>query len=283
MDRHAAYAFDDSTATRAAVEAAVRYLESRRCRNGGYCFYRTDSLEEPNLHDTYHAVSALCLAGPSVADVHKTLQYLESSPLDSWEHVYCRVFALHAIGENPAARPDLVRRIGEWTISAPGTSKTPLSAWLRATCCLLELKDVVGLTVRHDALTRWVSGAARGGAYGDEPNLRDTRNALAILHRLGAKVLAEETWAFLRRLQKGEAGFTLTEQGSATDLDTVQAGLDCCVLLGIPVEHAKSVRRFVLACQGGRGGFGRVPGATPDIEQTRLALEILRHDAMRGL
>ena len=41
-----------------ALRRAVEYLDSRRCRDGGYCFYRTDYVEEPSVHDTYHALAA---------------------------------------------------------------------------------------------------------------------------------------------------------------------------------------------------------------------------------
>lgn len=34
------------------ADAAVRYIAGRPCRDGGFCFYRTAELEEPNLADT---------------------------------------------------------------------------------------------------------------------------------------------------------------------------------------------------------------------------------------
>lgn len=36
-----------------ALERSLKYVTSRQCRNGGFCFYRTEYLEEPNLYDTY--------------------------------------------------------------------------------------------------------------------------------------------------------------------------------------------------------------------------------------
>lgn len=39
------------------------YLLGRESPSGGFCFYRTDYLDEPSLFDTWHATAALGLLG----------------------------------------------------------------------------------------------------------------------------------------------------------------------------------------------------------------------------
>ena len=45
------------------AKRAVAYLVSRQCQDGGFCFYRSDLLEESNLADTCHVVAALGFLG----------------------------------------------------------------------------------------------------------------------------------------------------------------------------------------------------------------------------
>lgn len=40
-----------------ALMRASKYLLGRQSSNGGFCFYRSKYVDEPNLFDTYHAVS----------------------------------------------------------------------------------------------------------------------------------------------------------------------------------------------------------------------------------
>ena len=51
---------------RQAVAEATAYLRGRQSYNGGFCFYRFEYLDEPNLRDTYHAIAALTLLGAEV-------------------------------------------------------------------------------------------------------------------------------------------------------------------------------------------------------------------------
>jgi hypothetical protein len=42
-------------------QCACRYLLGRQSPTGGFCFYRSEYLDEANLFDTWHAVAALAL------------------------------------------------------------------------------------------------------------------------------------------------------------------------------------------------------------------------------
>jgi len=52
----------------------IKYAQARRCRKGGFCFYR---LEEPNGSDTYYALSIFNILGVAFHD-ERTIRYLES-------------------------------------------------------------------------------------------------------------------------------------------------------------------------------------------------------------
>ena len=47
----------------AALARARAYLLGRQCANGGFSFYRGEYLEEPNTHDTWHALAAMRMLG----------------------------------------------------------------------------------------------------------------------------------------------------------------------------------------------------------------------------
>jgi len=59
-------------------QAAVAYLASRQSPSGGFCFYRTEFLDQPNLADTYCAVRGLMLLGESVQHRQRVPSFLES-------------------------------------------------------------------------------------------------------------------------------------------------------------------------------------------------------------
>ncbi|MBU4222877.1 MAG: hypothetical protein KKA10_14905 [Euryarchaeota archaeon] len=46
-------------------EQAVNYVMERKCKEGGFCFYR---MEEPNASDTYYALSILNLLANNFKD-----------------------------------------------------------------------------------------------------------------------------------------------------------------------------------------------------------------------
>jgi hypothetical protein len=263
----------------AACEAVVRalgYLRSRQCANGGFCFYRVEDLEEPNLHDTYHAVCALRSAGVEVPRLEPLLRFLDDSELYGPDYLFYYAFTLEAMGR--AGRIDSRRReaIDALHLDAPRPgAEIVLGGWLQTALRIVRLKRAFTVARPLPGVARFVETLKRDGGYGEKPNLRDTLLCLRILEVLGHAPQVEDTRRFVRGLQCRHTGFTLTGDSTLADLDTLRAGLRCCEMLDLAVQHAPDILAFTLRCQGGNGGFSRVPGALPDIEQTHRALQVV--------
>src|SRR5512144_1089931 len=85
----------------AALERAAEYITSRQCRNGGFCYYRYADLEEPNLHDTYYAVTAYELLQRGVSYPERVLEYLRSMQTVGRQssYLYYSGFTAHRLGD----------------------------------------------------------------------------------------------------------------------------------------------------------------------------------------
>jgi hypothetical protein len=266
-----------------ACSRAVRYVLSRQCASGGFCFYRSDYLEEPNLADTYHAVTALGLLGHAVPREADVAAFLDGFPPSAQPaHLYYRVGTRRAL--EPAFRPaeGLARSIQDLRLTTP-PSTIRLSGWLARTrlCVRLkrELADVAGedaMLPDGSTIRRWLRRViTREGGFGARPNLHDTWLALEILEACEALDGWLQTAAFIDRLQAKPFGFTETLVGITANIDVIFAGVRCCGLLGIPVRYPERALRFVLQCQTGNGGFARAPDALPGLDYTCAAIGAL--------
>jgi len=63
--------------------------------------------------------------------------------------------------------------------------------------------------------------------------------------------------------------------GSSSSLECQHAGLRILHHFGQRPRDSARIRDFVVACQSSAGGFGRVPGAIPRLDDTLRAVEIL--------
>ncbi|MFN4343014.1 MAG: hypothetical protein ACK4FE_13445 [Azonexus sp.] len=254
----------------------VRYLQARQSPGGGFCFYRSAYLDEPNISDTYHAVRALHLLGAPPENSGQIAGFAKGF-LES-RHLLARSYAawlLKCLAPSPPPGAQWLAEIARWPIPAPpGRSSPQLSAWLEQVRVAVRLKNA--FAAGHDCSHVGPSLRAlehSAGGFGICPNLWDTWLALDILRGCepgGSDLPA--TRGFVERLQVPVTGFALTEGSRSGNLDALFAGLRCCRILGIPVRFSSAIRSLLGACQTGRGGFARAPGASPNIEYTYKAV-----------
>lgn len=256
-------------------ERAIAYLESRQCSNGGFCFYRTNDLDEPNLADTYHAVRVLHLLGqtiPRQADaIAFARRFLENlQPIDR----YHSAFVLRTLIPDYSPDRSWVDQTGALPILPPPAPDSPaLTGWLTRTRTTVRLKRLFTAFSEADDLSLRISGLARpGGGFGVRPNLWDTWLALDVLDACDKASQLRSTSAFLDRVQTPTFGFDTIEGAASSHLDSVFAGVRCCAFLQQPIRFGAAATSFVLGCQGDQGGFARSFGALPDIELTHKAI-----------
>ncbi|WP_432263601.1 prenyltransferase/squalene oxidase repeat-containing protein [Cupriavidus sp. TMH.W2] len=259
------------------VQPATAYLTARQSPGGGFCFYRGPYLDEPNLADTYCAIRALRLLGQAVPHKARTLAFLHAfDGFDQPAQLHARAMGLLSLA--PGWRPDsrLLASIHALRIApAPAAGAAELHGWLSRTRPIARLKHAFDGITEAPTVRAWIVAAGRDGGYGERPNLWDTWLALDIAYCCGARVDRQASLAFVDRLQVPPYGFTAVKGSVLGNLEMVFAGVRCCALLGVPVRFAAQARSFVCACQTGKGGFARSPGALPNIELTYRALWIL--------
>lgn len=268
----------DRRRSHAVTAAAVSYLLGRQSPNGGFCFYRTNGVEEPNLFDTFHAVAALTQLGCPVPRQPVLINFLQRFALDEQTNaLYYRAFTLKNLGRADLVDTGAIHRLA---LEPPLSQRITLSAALRRLYQGLQLKrGFGGVAADFGGLAKAVCALQDHGGYGDKPNLEDTATALSVLAVLGAldRHTAARARPFVDALQVEGFGFTLTLDSLKPGLDVIRAGIEACDLLDLPLRFGSAIERLVLACQAADGGFARVPGALPEIESTHHAIEILRH------
>lgn len=258
----------------AAVKArALGYVAARKCSAGGFCFYRTRFLEEPNLADTFYALSTYRLLGREIPDKESHAAYLADCRPSSaqTDPLYYFVFSALSLG-----KPQLASRVLSPGSRLEMTDRTPqisVTAWLARTLKILRLEKAWGQPV--STVADRVRKARRGPGWGDKPNLWDTYLALRILEELDGLRAEQDAADFIDRLQAPLSGFRATEDSSLADIDTVYAGVLSCALLGLPLRYPRDVLRFVLMCQRSHGGFGRTLNGIGDLRTTFMALRIV--------
>lgn len=257
-----------------ALSSARAYLLGRQCANGGFSFYRSDYLEEPNTHDTWHALAALRLLGIAPPRREEILRFIADQPVSEQPYaLYFRVRSLRLLdGPDPehaavrAAAAALPPSAPEMELSGDPTDalyQLRLALWL---------KRHFGLAFPAPDIARsLISGEHADGGYGVPPNLHATRQVLAVLALCEAQPPARAA-AFVARLATPGFGFRLMVGSLAPNLETTCAGVSCCRRLGLPIVHAADALTFILDCQTGGGGFARAPDALPDLGLTHLAL-----------
>jgi hypothetical protein len=252
---------------------AAQYLLGRRSPTGGFCYYRSAYLDEPNLFDTCHAAAALALLRVPLPAHESTAAFVVGHEVEAQPYaLYYRTFALAALGRDDPARAQVEHKVRALAVEPPDPTRGNLSARLSRLTMVLRLKAHFGLGFPADAMRPALDELEHPeGGFGETPNLQDTRLALTLLALCGARA-GERTRAFVGRLALPGYGFRLTADSLSPALDTVCAGIACCMLLGLPVAHAEDAKSFILACQTAHGGFARAPDALPDIGLTHLAL-----------
>ena len=259
----------------AALTRVTRYLHGRESPRGGFCFYRSAEVDEPNLFDTYHAVSTLTLLGDPLPGKAALLRFVQLFPPTSQlPALYYRTLILHSL-----ARPDLIEsnKIRRLSLAVPAAGHLSRTAALRRMFETVQLKRFLHANLIAPVVVRWIIAAQRDGGFGDKPNLLDTYSALHVLAGLDGlnDVVASAACRFVDMLQIRAYGFTITADSTASSLEVVLAGVQCCKLLHLPVRYPRDIVSFVLACQAADGGMSRVPGALPEIESTHYGVMLL--------
>jgi len=254
-------------------QAVLRYVDERRCDDGGYCFYR---LNEPNAGDTRYALSIRARLGTVSADP-ATAAFLQSMqrPDGSFPNIFVAVHTLAGLallGATPLHDPAeyILARLADLRDSErPPEQLSALEGVLAAVeACRLAGAPLDPVT--SDTVLRRVRSLRHpdGGFGAGLSTLAETADAVALLTLLGRPNEAAGALAFVASAGEPRDGLIYIEPAAAL----VRASL----LLRQRPRAPERIRAFVLGLHHHSGGFVRSRyGGSPALEYTFLAVDTL--------
>jgi hypothetical protein len=268
------------------AQACYRYTLHCQTSQGGFCFYGYPEwgIEEPNAPDSCAAVAIFGLLELPVPRAERCKAWLRALQNRSGGYPtlvigYAALRGLQLLGARPLQDPRrFLREMAErLKLADPSAERRP--GWLADARLCVELCKVCGIVITERI--RDAIGAAleclRGpdGGYGAPgANLPVTATALALATAAGLSV-PRDVLAYARRCERAPYGFDITPFAGSSGLESQQAGLRVLRHFGARPREATLIRRYVASCQTSRGGFGRVPGAIPGLDDSLRALRIL--------
>lgn len=258
-----------------ALNRAEEYLAGRQCRNGGFCFYRSEYLEEPNLHDTYHALASLHLLQRPFPNRESIIAYLMEQPHRSYQPYFLFYYVLSMQLLGLPQNPDTLSDIANLSLNT-SPSQTGFSGWLSTALKVVRLMQDYARNTPAQEVVAHIMKLHREGGFGIKPNLEDTWLALALLSRLGVNIRDENIVGFIDDMQVPSIGFRNTRDSLYTNANILQAGVFSCILLGIPVRYPEVIVNMVLSSQCRNGAFAAVPDSLPNLETHYVALTLVK-------
>ena len=256
-------------------QRARNYLLGRQSPSGGFCFYRTGCLEEPNLSDTWYATASLKLIGELPPNQEALVDFVSGQPPAGQVYeLYYRTFILNILKRTDPYHSIVKDMVDALPLNIFEPSRyTALIGQLEHLLLTLKLKEKFSLTSITANITKTIIGLENpNGGFGTPSNLLDTHSAISVLALCGHGP-SMQTATFVSQMALPNFAFRLTKNSLLPTLETVYAGISCCKLLNLPVPYPEDAASFILACQVHNGGFARAPAALPDIGLTYLALD----------
>ncbi|AFY76845.1 hypothetical protein Ple7327_1466 [Pleurocapsa sp. PCC 7327] len=278
------------------AERTIQYLSDKQCANGGFCAYKMEYLEEPNPRDTFFAVASFQLLGEAIpnrdrveAYLHQILTELKTCLLpptgtlskihsaSAFNYLYFPFYTLYRMGSLHLDEfwQEVLSRLEILLPEQMYPNESGASQqWLLRK---VRTKKLCGAIPNHQQIIDFVLNLKNEGGFGIKPNLIDTYWSISLLEELDYDLShMDDTRQFIQRLQVPQTGFTLTEEGIATSLEVIYAGIFASLMLQMEIPYFDAALQFVRMCQMERGGFARMPVGLPDLECTYRALKVLK-------
>ena len=260
---------------------AINYIMARRCREGGFCFYR---LQEPNGSDTYYALSALSLLGMDRKDLD-TMQYLKNLQKEdgSYDNIFSAYYTLKSLivlrGRPDYDPTNYIRNIARnCTLDSNELPVWTVSMFNNLYCLIdlcLSLNIKLEQEIMKDIVASILAFMKEDKGFGNtRSTLLETSQALATLKKLNYPVDSLNVENFIKRCEDPNHGFTGVPSTSMSYLEQVHGGLAACHILSYKPRYLDQCISFVKGCQNHNGGFARQRGIST-LEDTYYAIHSL--------
>jgi len=246
----------------------IKYAQARRCRKGGFCFYR---LEEPNGSDTYYALSIFNILGVAFHD-ERTIRYLiEQQNLDgSYKSIFSAYYALCGLslmGELPEHDPSayLLEHFDHYRfdverLPAEVTAIFKRLVFLIDLCALFRI--IIPEKNKREAVDFILGFRRDDGGFGHAlSSLMETEQASSILKLLGYPINKLNIGRFIRSCETPVSGFTGVPGTSLSFVEYINSGIRASELINYRPHYVDDCFRFTRDCQTKTGGFSRGNGS----------------------
>lgn len=265
-------------------EKVLHYVMDRKCRDGGFCFYK---LEEPNGLDTYSALSLLNLLNVAFKDA-KTVTYLQNIQNDdgSYDSVFLAFYSLKSLRllneesrQNPW--PYILKHIRYDHVDA---EKLPveITSVYRRMVFLVDLyitfkrnSDPLIEKKLQDFVLHFHNEDKGFGHH--QSTLGETSKALVLLSWLNYPVQKLHALDFIKQCETPTCGFTDIPNTSLSYMEYIHAGALAAFIIDYRIRFLDQCLSFIEHCQNRTGGFSRVMhGGIATLEDTFYAVESLK-------
>ncbi len=263
-------------------EQAVSYVMERKCREGGFCFYR---LEEPNASDTYYALSILNLLDVNFKD-DNTAAYLRSLQDNhgSYNSIYSAIYSIKSLlllNEKPQCDPKqyVTGNTGIYNVDAlfdEVGSVFERMYYVIDLCFMLkvELDDSIRNNIIGFVLN--FQKEDRGFGYA-RSTLIETSQALAVLNWLNYPIDTLQTEHFIKKCENQTYGIVNVPDTSPSFIEHIYAGAIASSTISYKPRYVNQCIKLIRACQNGNGGFSRAAeGGISTLENTYYAIHSLK-------
>ncbi|MBN2688414.1 MAG: hypothetical protein JXR85_09610 [Deltaproteobacteria bacterium] len=251
------------------VTRLIDYTKTRRCRTGGFCFYR---LEEPNGSDTYYAIAIFKILGVAFHD-DRTIRYLiEQQDGDgSYRSIFSAYYALsglYLMEEHPAYDPAayLLGHFDHYRFDAE-CLPAEVTALFKRLVFFIRLCTGLGIDIpkkKKKEIIDFVLNFQRddGGFGHGLSSLVETEQAASILQLLDYHPVKDlNIKEFIKSCETPVSGFTGVPKSSLTFIEYINSGIRASELVGYRPRYVDECFRFIVGCQTKTGGFSRGYGA----------------------
>jgi hypothetical protein len=263
-------------------ERTIDYVMERKCKKGGFCFYR---LEEPNASDTYYALSILDLL--NITFKHdNTAAYLRDLQNNhgSYNSVYSAFYSIKSLlllNEKPKEdpKPYITRNTGVYSVD---TLLDEARSIFERMYYIIDLYSTLKIELDNDIKNNIIGFVLNFQKEDDgfghiRSTLIETSQALAILNWLNYPINTLKTEHFIKRCENPIYGFVNVPDTSPSFIEHIYAGAVASNTISYRPYYINQYIKLIKECQNNNGGFSRaVDGGISTLENTYYANHSLK-------
>lgn len=259
----------------------IDYVIARRCKGGGFCFYR---LEEPCGADTFYGLSLLKRLIGHFSDNASALYLKNMQQADggyqSIFHAYYSIKSLEMLDNTPDYDPTSYIK-DHIAIDRVEFLPAGIPSIFRRLYILVDLICLLDISLdaeHHTKLIHFIMDhkILDGGFGYPDASLIETSQALITLNKLHHPISDSGLVTFFEACEDPVSGFINSPGTSMSYLEYIHAGLVVANSLKRKPKYSERCLLTIMDCQNRTGGFSRLPsGGIATLEYTWIAVNAL--------